>query len=105
MLINADLGAKPPGLREVLSAGEPLNPEVIEQIRAAWGVTVRDFFGQTETTAQVGNTPGSPVKPGLDGPAAAGDARWPLVDPITGERSVRAGRARSASIFPNTRWR
>ena len=53
------------------AAGEPLNPEVIEQVRKAWGITVRDGFGQTETTAQVGNPPGQPVKPGLDGPAAA----------------------------------
>jgi acetyl-CoA synthetase len=89
MLINADLGAKPPGLREALSAGEPLNPEVIEQIRAAWGVTVRDFFGQTETTAQVGNTPGSPVKPGSMGRPLPG-MPVAVVDPITGER-VGAG--------------
>ena len=45
----------------VVGAGEPLNPEVIEQVRKAWGITVRDGFGQTETTAQVGNTPGQPV--------------------------------------------
>ena len=42
-------------LREVISAGEPLNPEVIEQVRAAWGLTIRDGYGQTETTCQVGN--------------------------------------------------
>ena len=48
-------------LRECVAAGEPLNPEVIEQVRKAWGITVRDGFGQTETTAQVGNPPGQPV--------------------------------------------
>jgi acetyl-CoA synthetase len=46
-------------LRELLSAGEPLNPEVIAQVRAAWGLTIRDGYGQTETTLQVGNFPGS----------------------------------------------
>ncbi|MCX7178993.1 MAG: AMP-binding protein, partial [Proteobacteria bacterium] len=40
---------------------------IIEQIRAAWGLTIRDGFGQTETTAQIGNSPGSPVKPGSMG--------------------------------------
>jgi acetyl-CoA synthetase len=54
-------------LREVLSAGEPLNPEVIAQVDAAWGLTVRDGYGQTETTLCVGNTPGAPVRPGSMG--------------------------------------
>jgi acetyl-CoA synthetase len=54
-------------LREAASAGEPLNPEVIECIRRAWGITVRDGFGQTETTAQVGNPPGLRIKPGSMG--------------------------------------
>ena len=82
LLIQADLGDKPPALREVLAAGEPLNPEVIEQVRRAWGVTIRDGFGQTETTAQVGNTPGQPVKPGSMGRPLPG---YPvrLVDPLT----------------------
>src|SRR5262249_53079355 len=52
LLIQQDLAAWPIQLREVASAGEPLNPEVIECVRAAWGLTVRDGFGQTETTAQ-----------------------------------------------------
>jgi acetyl-CoA synthetase len=66
-----------------VAAGEPLNPEVIEQVRKAWGITVRDAFGQTETTAQVGNPPGQPVKPGSMGRPLPG---YPvvLVDPITG---------------------
>jgi acetyl-CoA synthetase len=59
-------------LREVLSAGEPLNPEVIAQVRAAWGLTIRDGYGQTETTLQVGNFPGQPVKAGSMGRAAPG---------------------------------
>jgi acetyl-CoA synthetase len=67
MLILEDLARHPVKLREALSAGEPLNPEVIDQVRKAWGVTIRDGYGQTETTAQVGNTPGQPLKPGSMG--------------------------------------
>jgi len=54
-------------LHEVVSAGEPLNPEVIERVREAWGLTIRDSYGQTETTAMVGNSPGHRVKPGSMG--------------------------------------
>jgi acetyl-CoA synthetase len=67
MLIQNDLRAWRVSLREATSAGEPLNPEVIAQVREAWGVTIRDGFGQTETTAQVGNPPGQAVKPGSMG--------------------------------------
>ncbi|HMM86940.1 AMP-binding protein [Azohydromonas sp.] len=67
MLIQEKLGERPPALRELVSAGEPLNPEVIEQVRAAWALTIRDGFGQTETTAQVGNPPGQPIKFGSMG--------------------------------------
>jgi acetyl-CoA synthetase len=67
MLIQEDLKAIPHSLREVLGAGEPLNPEVIDQVQAAWGLTIRDFYGQTETSAQVGNPPGQPIKPGSMG--------------------------------------
>ena len=67
MLILEDLKAYPVQLREVVSAGEPLNPEVIERVKAAWGLSVRDFYGQTETTALVGNPPGQPIKAGSVG--------------------------------------
>ncbi|HEY0767892.1 MAG TPA: AMP-binding protein [Steroidobacteraceae bacterium] len=67
MLIQNDLRAWRVSLRELASAGEPLNREVIGQVRDAWGVTIRDGFGQTETTAQVGNAPGQPIKPGSMG--------------------------------------
>lgn len=84
MLIQSDLGAKPDGLREILGAGEPLNPDVIDQVERAWGLTIRDGFGQTETTLQVGNTPGQPVKPGSMGRPIPG-VPVVLVDPVTGE--------------------
>jgi acetyl-CoA synthetase len=59
-------------LREALSAGEPLNPEVIAQVRDAWGITLRDGYGQTETTLQIGNFPGQPVEAGAMGRPAPG---------------------------------
>ena len=61
MLILEALGTKPAALEEIVSAGEPLNPEVIEQVRAAWGLTIRDGYGQSETTAVIGNSPGQKV--------------------------------------------
>jgi acetyl-CoA synthetase len=67
MLINEDLTQWQPPLRELVGAGEPLNPEVIEQVERAWGIRIRDGFGQTETTAQIGNPPGQLVKPGSMG--------------------------------------
>jgi acetyl-CoA synthetase len=84
MLVQADLGLLQTPPREVVGAGEPLNPEVIEQVRRAWGRTIRDGFGQTETTVQVANTPGQPVKPGSMGRATPGYV-VALVDPLTGE--------------------
>jgi acetyl-CoA synthetase len=85
MLLQADLAAADVStLRECVAAGEPLNPEVVEQVRKAWGITVRDGFGQTETTAQVGNTPGQQVRPGSMGRPLPG-YQVTLVDPLTGQ--------------------
>ena len=67
MLIQEDLKSYPVRLRELVGAGEPLNPEVIERVRAAWGITIRDGYGQTETCALIGNSPGQPLKPGAMG--------------------------------------
>ena len=85
MLIQSDLSAADVStLRECVAAGEPLNPEVIERVREAWHITVRDGYGQTETTAQVGNGPGQPLKLGSMGRALPGYT-VALLDPITGE--------------------
>jgi acetyl-CoA synthetase len=84
MLIQQDLGRWQVPLREAMAAGEPLNPEVIERVRDQWGITVRDGYGQTETTAQIGNTPGQPVKPGSMGRPLPGYV-VDLLDPITGK--------------------
>jgi acetyl-CoA synthetase len=67
MLIQEPLADWKIAIRELVGAGEPLNPEVIERVQAEWGITLRDGFGQTETTAQVGNPPGVPLKPGSMG--------------------------------------
>jgi acetyl-CoA synthetase len=84
MLVQADLAQWRLPLREVVGAGEPLNPEVIQRVQDAWGITIRDGYGQTETTAQVGNSPGQPVRLGSMGRALPG---YPvvLVDPATGQ--------------------
>ncbi|WKV71105.1 AMP-binding protein [Streptomyces sp. PCS3-D2] len=108
MLIQSDLTrlARPP--REAVAAGEPLNPEVIEKVREAWGVTIRDGFGQTETTLQVGNFPGAPVKPGSMGRPAPGYGIV-LLDPVTGKESPDEGelcvdlRARPAGVMTGYR--
>jgi acetyl-CoA synthetase len=85
MLVQEDLRAHPvPSLREVVGAGEPLNPEVIEQVQQAWGKTVRDGDGQTETTAQIGNPPGALLKPGSMGRPLPGYT-VALLDPVTSE--------------------
>lgn len=90
MLIQADLTqlTRPP--RELLGAGEPLNPEVITQVRTAWGATIRDGFGQTEMTCCIGNSPGQVVKDGSMGRPMPG---YPVVllDPTTGEPAPDEG--------------
>lgn len=84
MLIQADLGGRPAELRQVVAAGEPLNPEVIAQVEAAWGLTVRDGYGQTETTMTIANLPDVPVRPGSMGRVLPG-CPIVLLDPISGE--------------------
>jgi acetyl-CoA synthetase len=84
MLIQADLASWQVPFRECVAAGEPLNPEVVEQVRAAWGITVRDGYGQTETTASVGNSPGQELRLGSMGRPLPG-YRVVLADPLTGE--------------------
>ncbi|MDH4872388.1 AMP-binding protein [Pseudomonas sp. BN515] len=82
MLIQEDLASYRGRLRlrELVGAGEPLNPEIIEQIHHAWGLWLRDGFGQSETTALVGNTPGQKLKPGSMGRPLPG-YRVTMLDP------------------------
>lgn len=67
LLMQEDLNQVKVQLRELIGAGEPMNPEVISRFESAWGLTLRDGFGQTETTCQIGNPPGQPLKPGSMG--------------------------------------
>ncbi len=80
LFIQEDLSAYKVKLRELVGAGEPLNPEVISRVEKAWGLTIRDGYGQTETTAQVGNSPGQKVKSGSMGRPMPG-YRVVLLDP------------------------
>jgi acetyl-CoA synthetase len=82
MLIQEDLASYKERLclRELVGAGEPLNPEIIEQILHAWDLPLRDGFGQSETTALVGNTPGQLLKPGSMGRPLPG-YRVTMLDP------------------------
>jgi acetyl-CoA synthetase len=86
MLIQQDIAAwrDKLSLRELVGAGEPLNPEVIETVQRAWGLQIRDGFGQTDTTLQIGNPPGQRVKLGSMGRPMPGFS-IALVDMITDE--------------------
>jgi len=58
MLINLDLSNHNlTMLRQSMSAGEPLNPEVITRWKRHTGTEIRDYYGQTESTAMIGNPP------------------------------------------------
>ncbi|HMR47784.1 MAG TPA: AMP-binding protein [Arachnia sp.] len=98
MMIQAQLGEKPSSLREAVGAGEPLNPEVISSVERAWGLTIRDGYGQTETTCTVGNAPGEAVRPGSMGKVMPG-VRLEVVDPDTGEVSQHG-----EITFPLSPW-
>ncbi|WP_216591306.1 AMP-binding protein [Streptomyces brasiliscabiei] len=90
MLIQTDLTRLRTPPREVVAAGEPLNPEVIEQVRRAWGVDIRDGFGQTETAVQVSNSPGQKLKTGSMGRPGPG-FKVVLLDPVTGAPDADEG--------------
>ena len=79
MFAQEDMAVHKTALREVCSAGEPLNPEIIEHVQTVWGLTPREGYGQTETTVQVGAFPGQLVKPGSMGQESPG-YRIRLVD-------------------------
>jgi acetyl-CoA synthetase len=88
-LLAEGLGEKPGLLREATCAGEPLEATLIDRVEQAWGVYVRDGYGQTETTGQIGHTPGRRPEPGTMGRPLPG---YPMavVDPKTG-RPVAPG--------------
>jgi acyl-coenzyme A synthetase/AMP-(fatty) acid ligase len=63
---------KLPKLRHCVSAGEPLNPEVLARWKEAFGLTILDGYGQTENSLLVANVPGVPVRPGSMGKPTPG---------------------------------
>ncbi len=103
LFIQEKLATFKVALREVCGAGEPLNPEVIDQVKAAWGLTIRDGYGQTETTALAGNSPGQPVKIGSMGrPLPGWQVRITDVDgqpAKEGEVSLPLGADRPAGLM------
>jgi acetyl-CoA synthetase len=72
MFVQEDMASWTTSLREVCSAGEPLNPEIIEHVQKVWNLTVREAYGQTETTVQIACFPGERVEPGSMGQEAPG---------------------------------
>lgn len=72
MFVQEDMQSCKTALREICSAGEPLNPEIIEHVQKTWNLTVREAYGQTETTVQIACFPGQGVRPGCMGQEAPG---------------------------------
>jgi acetyl-CoA synthetase len=56
-----------PQMRRLVSAGEPLNPEVSATFSEALGLDISDGYGQTETGHLAGTRPGDAVRPGSMG--------------------------------------
>jgi acetyl-CoA synthetase len=102
MLVQQDLPAWQTSLREVVGAGEPLNPEVIEHVQREWGLTIRDGFGQTETSLQIGNSPGQPVKLGSMGRPMPG-FEIVLVDPLTDDPGDEGEICIECGVSPDVR--
>jgi len=67
MLINENLNEYRFSFRECVSAGEPLNAEVIKIWKDGTGIEIRDGYGQTESTCMICNLPGSKVRFGSMG--------------------------------------
>jgi acetyl-CoA synthetase len=88
MFVQEDMTRWQTSLREVCSAGEPLNPEVIEHVQKVWNKTPREGYGQTETTLQIGCFPGQMVRPGSMGQESPG-YRIQLLD-VGGNRADEA---------------
>lgn len=94
-----DLANHKVALKDALSAGEPLNVEPIQAFKRAFGVTIRDGYGQTESVCLVCNLPGMPVKPGAMGVPTPG----PGVTIIDEEgRPVNRGEVGEIALRPDS---
>lgn len=98
-------------LRHALSAGEPLNPDVIRVWKNQTGVTIYDYYGQTEAIPLVANFPCMPVKEGSMGLPTPGyevevvDEDGNVVPPGTeGNIAVRIKPVHPPGVF-NGYWR
>lgn len=67
LFIKENLQSHKFSFRQCVAAGEPLNPEVIEEWRKGTGILIRDGYGQTESTCMIANLPGKEVKYGSMG--------------------------------------
>jgi acyl-coenzyme A synthetase/AMP-(fatty) acid ligase len=90
-------------VRHLVSAGEPLNPEVIKAFRDAFGLTIHDGYGQTENTLLVGNFPGAEIRPGSMGLPSPGHEIGVIdeqgLEVPDGEEGDIALRGRPPSLF------
>ncbi len=107
LVVKEDLSQwKFPHLRKVVSAGEPLNPEVIQIFRQTVGLGIRDGYGQTETVLLIGNAPGQAIKPGSMGrPAPEFDMAvidsngTPLGPGLEGDIAIKVKPSRPPGLF------
>jgi acetyl-CoA synthetase len=99
MLVQHDLAQWPHTLREAVSAGEPLNPDVVQYVRSVWELNIRDGFGQTETTALIGNTPGMQLKSGSVGKPLPGFRVRLVPSSKAGEICVELGGERPVGMM------
>lgn len=83
-LVQDTLGRKPASLRQVVSAGEPLDDRISDEVLRNWGLRIRNGYGQTETTAMIGFAPGQEVVSGGLGYPLPGYSPQ-LIDPVTHE--------------------
>ncbi|MCP3030200.1 AMP-binding protein [Halobacillus sp. A1] len=86
-------------LHSAVSAGEPLNREVIDRFQRYFGVTVRDGYGQTENTLLVGFLKNMEVRPGSMGRPTPGNS-VEIIDEL-GE-PVMPGEVGDIAVHTNT---
>jgi len=106
MLILEDLPSYTFNIRECVAAGEPLNPEVIEEWKKGTGLIMRDGYGQTESSCLAGNLPGGIIKFGSMGKPTflydiviADEAGNELPDTEEGSITVKTGTGKPNGIF------
>jgi acetyl-CoA synthetase len=93
-------------VRRAVSAGEPLNPEVIETFKRATGLTIAEGYGQTETVVIVGMFPGIEPRPGSMGKPSPGfhvaviDERGNELRGQEGDIAVKVRPERPVGLFP-----